>query len=55
VRSFHELRRFERKVHDARVDAGGRLLVRLEDGTVGSLAADARTWSPLGTIPVPPR
>lgn len=52
---FAEIRRFEECVNDARVDAGGCLLVRMADGVVWSLAEDCRAWSRLGTIPVPPR
>ena len=52
---FHELRRFETPVHDARIDAGGCLLLRLTNDEVWSLAADGGAWSLLGTIPVPPR
>jgi hypothetical protein len=46
-------RRFETHVNDARVDAEGRLLVRLKNGEVWSLAADGGAWSQLGAIPVP--
>lgn len=52
---FSEIRRFETEVHDARVDAEGRLLVRLKSGEVWSLAADGVAWLRLGTIPVPSR
>jgi len=52
---FQELRRFETPVHDARADAGGRLLVRLMNDEVWSLSADGGAWSLLGAIPVPPR
>jgi len=52
---FRELRRFETPVHDARVDAGGSLLVRLTNDEVWSLAANGGAWARLGTLPVPPR
>jgi len=50
---FHELRRFEGEVHDARADAGGGLLVRSKDGEVWRLSADGGAWQRIGTIPVP--
>ena len=52
--AFHEMRRFEQGVHDARVGATGSLLVRLEDGEVWSLSSDAQAWARIGLIQLPP-
>ena len=53
--AFHELRRFDVEVHDARVDATGCLLVRLENADVHRLSADAREWTDVGRIEFPRR
>ena len=44
---FRVSRRFGWKVREARVDAGGRLLLRLENGDVSSLAADGSGLAPV--------
>jgi len=52
---FHELRRFETKVHDSRVDSVGGLLVRFDNAEVWRLSPDASEWTRLGRIAIPPR
>ncbi|HEV8114240.1 MAG TPA: YCF48-related protein [Planctomycetota bacterium] len=52
---FDLIREFDPGVHDARVDSGGRLLVRQQDGKVWSLDDNGIAWSEVGKIDVPPR
>lgn len=52
---FQESRKFEHPANDARVDAHGSLLVRLEDGDVWSSSPDGAEWKKVAHIVVPPR
>ncbi len=53
--AFEAIRTFEHGESDARVDAQGCLLVRLEDSEVWCLSADASQWSRLANIECPAR
>jgi hypothetical protein len=53
--SFHAQRTFETPILDQRVDASGRLIVRLKNAQVWALSADGSEWTQLPDLRVPTR